>query len=54
MTEIHTTTLVTDLARSGALFHELERAGYDGAFTFETKHDPFIPLALAAGWYGLR
>jgi probable F420-dependent oxidoreductase len=48
VTEIHTTTLVTDLSRSGALFHELELAGYDGAFTFETKHDPFIPLALAA------
>jgi probable F420-dependent oxidoreductase len=48
VTEIHTTTLVSDLARSGELFHDLELAGYDGAFTFETKHDPFIPLALAA------
>jgi probable F420-dependent oxidoreductase len=46
--EIHTTMPVTDIAGSGALFRELEAAGYDGAFTFETKHDPFIPLALAA------
>ena len=27
---------------------ELERAGYDGAWSAETNHDPFIPLALAA------
>jgi probable F420-dependent oxidoreductase len=27
----------------------LEDAGYDGAWTSETGHDPFIPLAIAAG-----
>jgi len=27
---------------------EAERAGYDGAFSFEAKHDPFLPLAVAA------
>jgi probable F420-dependent oxidoreductase len=27
----------------------LERAGYAGAWTAETAHDPFLPLALAAG-----
>ena len=26
----------------------LERMGFDGAWTFEAKHDPFLPLALAA------
>jgi probable F420-dependent oxidoreductase len=26
----------------------LEAAGYDGAFTFEGPHDPFLPLVLAA------
>ena len=26
----------------------LERMGFDGAWTFEDKHDPFLPLALAA------
>ena len=25
----------------------LERMGFDGAWTFEAKHDPFLPLALA-------
>ncbi len=27
---------------------EAEEAGYTGAFTAETSHDPFLPLALAA------
>jgi probable F420-dependent oxidoreductase len=27
---------------------ELEDAGYDGAYTFEAPHDPFLPLLLAA------
>jgi probable F420-dependent oxidoreductase len=27
---------------------ELEAAGYDGAYTFEGPHDPFLPLLLAA------
>ncbi len=27
---------------------QLEAIGYDGAFSFEAKHDPFLPLALAA------
>jgi probable F420-dependent oxidoreductase len=26
----------------------MEEAGYDGAFTFEGPHDPFLPLVLAA------
>src|SRR3974390_595863 len=43
-----TTVPVGDVAGAGALFRPLETAGYDGASTFETNHDPFIPLALAA------
>lgn len=29
------------------LYPELERIGYDRAFSFEAKHDPFLPLAVA-------
>ena len=27
---------------------EVEAAGYSGAWTAETSHDPFLPLLLAA------
>ena len=30
------------------VYPELERIGYDRAFSFEAKHDPFVPLAVAA------
>jgi probable F420-dependent oxidoreductase len=30
------------------VFSELEAAGYDGSFSYETSRDPFLPLALAA------
>lgn len=46
--QIHTTVPVPDVSGAGGLFAELEAAGYDGANTYETKHDPFIPIALAA------
>ncbi len=29
------------------LYPRLEAIGYDRAFSFEAKHDPFIPLAVA-------
>ena len=45
---ILTTTPVPELASAGELFAELEAIGYDGAFTYETRHDPFLPLTLAA------
>ena len=45
--DVFTTTPV-DLRSAGSLFAELEAIGYDGAFSYETKHDPFLPLALAA------
>jgi probable F420-dependent oxidoreductase len=36
-----------DLGQVRTLYPELERAGYDRAFSFEAKHDPFVPLAVA-------
>ena len=43
------TTVPTEApARSGEIFSRLERIGYDTGFSFEAKHDPFLPLALAA------
>ncbi|SON62863.1 Putative coenzyme F420-dependent oxidoreductase [Mycobacterium simulans] len=36
------------LARAAQTASALERTGYDGGWTFETSHDPFLPLALAA------
>ncbi|TDT16042.1 putative F420-dependent oxidoreductase [Ilumatobacter fluminis] len=36
---------ITDAAANAA---ELEAAGYSGAWTAETAHDPFLPLALAS------
>ena len=43
------TTVPTQDPRSVAdAFVALEAIGYDGGFSFESKHDPFIPLALAA------
>ncbi len=46
--DVWTTVPVPELATAGELFAELEAVGYDGAFTYETRHDPFLPLVLAA------
>jgi alkanesulfonate monooxygenase SsuD/methylene tetrahydromethanopterin reductase-like flavin-dependent oxidoreductase (luciferase family) len=45
---IATTVPTEDPARSGELFSRLDRIGYDTGFSFEAKHDPFLPLALAS------
>jgi probable F420-dependent oxidoreductase len=45
---IATTVPTQDPRRAGEVFAELESIGYDTAFSFESKHDPFLPLALAA------
>ncbi len=37
-----------DLSTSRTVYRELEDLGYDRAFSFEAKHDPFLPLAVAA------
>jgi probable F420-dependent oxidoreductase len=44
--------ITADLARAGEQAAELEKAGYSGAWTAETSHDPFFPLLLAAGHTG--
>ncbi|MBM3662251.1 MAG: TIGR03617 family F420-dependent LLM class oxidoreductase [Actinobacteria bacterium] len=37
-----------DLGSARTIYRELEQLGYDRAFSFEAKHDPFLPLAVAA------
>jgi probable F420-dependent oxidoreductase len=46
--KIYMTAPLEDPRSARWIFRELEQAGYDGGFTFETKHDPFLPLMLAA------
>jgi probable F420-dependent oxidoreductase len=46
--KVYTTVPVANPVDAGPLFQNLERIGYDGAFSFETKHEPFLPLAVAA------
>ena len=40
--------LTTDTAAIAANAKAQEAAGYDGVWTAETSHDPFLPLAIAA------
>lgn len=40
--------LVTDMKQIAARVRELEEVGFDGCFTFEGPHEPFMPLVLAA------
>ena len=37
-----------ELGKAAASAKETEAAGYDGAWSIETAHDPFMPLVLAA------
>jgi probable F420-dependent oxidoreductase len=46
--KVYTTAPLEDPRDARSLFPELEEIGYDGAFSFEAKHDPFLPLAVAA------
>ncbi|MAG31774.1 MAG: LLM class F420-dependent oxidoreductase [Deltaproteobacteria bacterium] len=45
---IYTTAPLEDPREAKDSFRHLEEIGYDGAFSFEAKHDPFLPLVLAA------
>jgi probable F420-dependent oxidoreductase len=38
-----------DPGRAGAVAAQLEKFGYDGLWTPETRNDPFLPLAVAVG-----
>src|SRR5271154_743366 len=40
--------IFTDLARVPDLAATLEKQGYDGCWTGEINHDPFLPMLLAA------
>ena len=40
--------LVDDPAAAGPVARRLEQAGFDGGFTFEGRHDPFLPICVAA------
>jgi probable F420-dependent oxidoreductase len=40
--------LPTDLTGAGTTAQTLEAQGFDGVLSFESAHDPFLPLAVAA------
>ena len=40
--------MVSNPIEAGPAIKQLEDAGYDGAYTFEGSHDPFLPLVSAA------
>ena len=46
--KIYTTAPLEDPRKARTLYRELEEIGYDGAFSFEAKHDPFLAAAVAA------
>lgn len=46
--KIYTTAPLEDPRAARRIYKELEDIGYDGGFSFEAKHDPFLALAVAA------
>lgn len=46
--KIYTTAPLEDPRKARTLYKELEDIGYDGGFSFEAKHDPFLALAVAS------
>jgi probable F420-dependent oxidoreductase len=46
--KIDTALLVSDLNQMPALTRAAEEMNFDGIWTFETAHNPFLPLVLAA------
>lgn len=46
--KIYTTAPLDDPRDARFIYRDLEQAGYDAAFSFEAKHDPFLALAVAA------
>ena len=46
--KIDSAILESDLDKVGAEARRLEELGYDGGFTFEGPHDPFLPLVTVA------
>jgi probable F420-dependent oxidoreductase len=46
--KVYTVPPLEDPRDARTLYPRLEAIGYDGASSFEAKHDPFLPLAVAA------
>jgi len=46
--KVYTTAPMEDPRDARTTFAHLEEIGYDGAFSFEAKLDPFLPLVLAS------
>ena len=46
--KVYTTAPLEDPRDARRVYPKLEEIGYDGAFSFEAKHDPFLPLAVAS------
>lgn len=46
--QVFTTLIQSDLRKVTAEAQRIEAAGYDGVATQENRHDPFLPLAVAA------
>jgi probable F420-dependent oxidoreductase len=46
--QIFTTSALEDPRDVRVTYPRLEEIGYDGVFSFEAKHDPFVALAVAA------
>lgn len=46
--KIYTTAPLEDPRKARTIYKELEDIGYDGGFSFEAKHDPFLTLAVAS------
>ena len=46
--KVYTTASLEDPRKARTIYKELEDIGYDGGFSFEAKHDPFLALAVAA------
>jgi len=46
--KIDTTLLAVELSEITSLAAAAEAIGFDGIWTSETAHDPFLPLTLAA------
>lgn len=46
--KIYTTAPLEDPRKARTIYKELEDIGYDGGFSFEAKHDPFLAAAVAA------
>lgn len=46
--KIDTTMVLENPADAAMLAQQLESIGYDGIYSFEGQHDPFLPLAIAS------